>query len=293
MIPVTAERTPRCLAWLERADPVLLLLRGSLVVLLINSNDDTVLLLTVATVCVVALPNPPVLCSPWLWTALFVGVGLRQLWVWESLDDHVAATTYWVGAVALGLRAKDVRGTLSASARFLVGTIFACAVAWKVGAGEYLDGTFWRHTLLFDERFEWVARVVGDTSPAMIDANHESYARLSRVAAERGASPGATLVHGARLAPLAAAFTWWGVVVEAAVAAAFLSPLPARWAWTRHATLAAFALSTYLVVPVAGFIALLALLASAQVTTGRQRGAYHAAAIALLAWAGVWPVVFL
>ena len=281
--------TADVVARLRAMDPLLLLLRASLVALLVNSNDDPLQMIAMAAVCLVALPRPGLLHQPWLWAALFVAVGLRQLATWHTLDDHVVATTYWCGAVALGLGAQDRRATLATSARFLVGALFAFAAAWKLLSGQFADGTFFRYALLFDDRFEVVGRVVGGTTESVRAAS------LGPVSALLGGSPSGEVVlrEGSNAVGLALVMTWWGIVVEAAIAATFLLPLPVRWQWSRHASLVAFAATTYLVVPVGGFGVLLLVLGSAQARSDRLRVAYVVGMAVLVVWAALWPLVFL
>ena len=92
---------------------------------------------------------------------------------------------------------------------------------------------------------------------------------------------------------LAAVFPGWGILIESAVAVAFLVPLRRRWEGLRPATLIAFAAATYLVVPVGGFGTLLLVLGSAQTSSDRLRVAYLWGAVGLLLWAAAWPIIFL
>lgn len=290
-VAATAQRPggpARWLTLLRAADPLLLLLRASLLVLLINSNDDTAVQLSVAVVCAVALPRPSLLKRPWFWLALFAAVGTRQLLTWHTIDDHIIATTYWCGAVGLCLTARDACGALAATARLLVGSLFAFAAAWKLRSGEFLDGSFFRYTLLFDDRFEDPARLVGGTTDAMRQAN---LAELGSLHAADGADE-IVAREGPRNAAVASVFTGWGVVIESLVAVTFLVPLRQRWGWVRHAALVAFAATTYAVVPVGGFGTLLVVLGAAQTTTERSRTAYYLGGVALIVWSAIWPVLF-
>jgi hypothetical protein len=270
-------------------DPLLLLARWSLLALLVNSNDDAVVLVGVAIAAVVALPRRGLLLSPWFWAAAFALIGARQLATWHSIDDHIIVTTYWCLALALGLGARAVLPTLAASARLIVGLVFALAAAWKLGSGEFIDGTFFRYSLLFDDRFEAIARHVGGTSSSELRANIDA---LNALAAQPSAGSTTPLVEGARNVEVAWWFTAWGVAIESAVALAFLAPLRARHRWLRPATLLTFAGTTYAIVPVGGFGTLLMLLGAAQTTSERLRMTYLAAGVALLAWSAVWPILF-
>jgi hypothetical protein len=275
---------------LLEAEPLLLLARCSLLVVLINSHLDPPVFVLMAVACVVALPNPRIVLSPWFWAGLFVGIGTRQLSDWHTIDDHIVATTYWCGALALGLAAQDRRGTLAASARLLIGMVFAFATAWKLGSGEFIDGRFFRYTLLFDDRFRSIAHVIGGTPGVMDMANHDGLHALGRAD-----TTGATMLlrEGSRNVGVAWTMTIWGVLVEAAVAVSFLVPLRRHWAWLRHAALYAFAVTAYVIVPVGGFGVLLLVLGSATADTPPGRAGYVVGAAGLVAWAGIWPVVFL
>lgn len=274
---------------LRDAEPVLLLAGASLLAVLVISNDDPWVFLGMAAVCFVALPRPKLLLRPWLWGGLFLAVGLRQLATWHTIDDHAIAATYWCGALALGLRARDVEGALAASARYLMGGVFAFAAGWKLSSGQFTDGTFFRYSLLFDDRFEAVADVIGGTTGEL---RRDGVTTVDAVLF--GADPvSATVAEGPRNEPLAQAFTWWGIVIETAVAVTFLLPLRERWGWVRHAALLGFAGTTYLVVPIGGFGTLLLVLGAAMVTTDRARLAYYVGAVGLLVWSGIWPLVFL
>jgi hypothetical protein len=277
--------------WLDAVratDPLLLLLRASLLALLVNSNDDRVVLLSVAVVCVVALPRKGILLSPWFWAALFVLVGVRQLASWQRFDDHIIATTYWCGALALGLRAHAPGRTIAASARLLIAGIFTFATAWKLRSGEFIDGTFFRYSLLFDDRFETPARLIGGTSRTVLRTNLDA---LHALDAGGGVSD-VTLQEGPRNLVLAQAFTYWGAVIESSITLAFLVPLRRRWGWVRHLVLGAFVVTTYAVVPVGGFGTLLLVLGAAQAASDRVRFAYYGGTVALLIWSGLWPQVF-
>ena len=271
-------------------DPVLLIARWSLLVLLVNSNEDPIVFVGLAIVAAVALPRPSIVLSPWFWAAAFVVIGLRQLATWHTVDDHIVVTTYWCAALALGLTARDARATLAASARLLLGVVFALAAAWKLGSGQFIDGTFFRFTLLFDDRFETVARWIGGSTPQDHRANVDA---VNALLALDGRGPAAALVEGPRNILLAGVFTAWGVAIESAIAVSFLLPLRRRYEWLRHACLLAFAGTTYLIVPVGGFGTLLMLLGASQSSSERMRMTYLVAGLGLLVWAGVWPLIFL
>lgn len=161
--------------------------------------------------------------------------------------------------------------------RWLVGSAFLCAILWKgLLAPDFLDARFFRVTLVTDERFADLARAVGGLTDPQLDAN-----RAALVALPPGAEllDGPVLVEPPALRRLGLMLTWGGFVLEGLVAAAFLSPWPARLHRARHGLLLGFAALTYAVAPVAGFGWLLAAMGLAQcaVSDRALRLAYLAA----------------
>ena len=213
-------------------------------------------------------PHVQLAYETWILAAGLVGAALIA--GWPLHDNHISLLAYGCLAVALALRAPRPGVTLGESARLLVGLAFACAVVWKLlWSPDYLDGRFFRVTLLTDERFANAAMLFGDLTRAELESNRRALEPLP---------PGAELLDPPAIAQppafetLAAVSTWGALLFEAAVAAAFL--LPVRTA-ARHALLLAFCVVTYAFAPVAGFGWLLLILGVAQ--SGPRQGALHVA----------------
>jgi hypothetical protein len=130
---------------------------------------------------------------------------------------------------------------------------------------------------------------VGGTTSVQLRQNVDT---LGDLVTQPAAGEAARLREGPRNAAVATTFTIWGVCIEAAVAIAFLAPLRARHEWLRPATLLAFGCTTYAIVPVGGFGALLMLLGAAQTSRERWRTIYLVACLVLFVWAGVWRCIF-
>jgi hypothetical protein len=151
---------------------------------------------------------------------------------------------------------------LAGSSRLLIALAFAFAVLWKVALSPgFMDGRFFRITLLTDPRFGAATQLFGGLSKAELDANREAVVPLPH---------GAELIdppevrEPPRLRAFATIPTWGIVALEALVAATMLAP--ARWTgpW-RHTVLLAFCGITYAFAPVAGFGWLLLVMGLAQV----------------------------
>jgi hypothetical protein len=157
-------------------------------------------------------------------------------------------------------------------------------VASKVRWGEFVDGSFFEATVLLDDRFSWLAHIAGIPDPA---ANHAAFAELAATGGP------VALQSGPRLAPLVWLLTAGTLVVEAGVAVAYL--LPSRWSWLprlRSTLLVVFCVTTYAIVPVAGFGGILLVMAAADRRFDRAGRIRHlAGAAALYAWGIVWTAL--
>ena len=125
--------------------------------------------------------------------------------------------------------------TLAASSRWLLGAAFAMAVLWKaVLSPDYIDGRFFRVTLLTDERFADASLVFGGLSRDQMAENREFLEPLPE-GAELLTPP--AFVEPPRLRAFAAAATWGGLLLEASIALFCLIPAGGRMQLARHAAL--------------------------------------------------------
>lgn len=274
---------------IRNLDWFLLVARLTLVLAILNTNEHPLLFVFTAAVAVAVFLNERALNTPWLWFGLFAAMGTVQLADWYRVDDHIAVTTYWVGAVGLSRLASDPRAMLATTARLLIGLVFLFAFGWKVGSGQFADATFFRYTLIADDRFEAIATSFGGIDDADYDANQ---AAISSMRAGAHTEP-LELDEGPRNQELAAVMTGWGILIEVAIAAAFLLPL--RWRRTEYVRcglLLAFGATTYAVIPVGGFGSLLLVLGLAQSRDVRLRDIYVVGVGAVLAWSMVWYALF-
>jgi|SRR3954471_3481345 len=205
----------------------------------------------ILAVAVLMILSPALLRSALAWGAIAVMVAVRIADDWPLADNHVYLLGYWAFAIALSLRARAPEDTLAFSSRWLIGLAFVFAVLWKTMLSpDFLDGRFFRVTLLTDPRFGDAAQLIGGLSSGQLAANRKALELLP---------PGAELLdpasieEPARLRLLASVATWGIVALEAAVALAMLLPAPAVGSSVRHAALLLFCGTTYLFAPVAGF----------------------------------------
>jgi hypothetical protein len=249
---------------------------ATLVVVLLATTGAWYVAAPVSLLAGAALVFPELRDRPQLWWALVgcLGAGVHQ--VWAQADNHQYLIVYWVLVVALAASSVDPAGARALAARWLLAAVFVLATLWKLTNPDFVDGSFFEFTLLTDSRFEPVASVIGGIDAADLEVNRTVFDTME------GAAPGAAvglLGHTSRLALLADVLTVWTLVIEGAVALAFLSPGATRLGRHRDHLLIAFIVTTYLAAPVLGFGWLLLVLGLAQCrsTTGHLRVAYVAA----------------
>ncbi len=120
---------------------------------------------------------------------------------------------------------------------------------------DYIDGRFFRVTLLTDERFADASLVFGGLSRDQMAENRAFLEPLPE-GAELLEPP--AFVEPPRLRAFAAVATWGGLALEAMVALLCLIPRRSfaeaeRIQLARHASLLVFCVTTYALAPVAGF----------------------------------------
>jgi len=268
---------------LDRVSGLALVLRMTAVLLLLRPQGPPLVHTAYLGVGTVALLVPAALTSPYLWFTAASIVAVRIASDWPLADNHVYLLAYWCVALGLALGSATPSPAMSRTARWLIALAMAFAVFWKcVLSPDYLDGRFFRMTLIVDERFEDVVRLAGGMSRDEMARHRLALTPLS---------PGAELADDELLVEppafhrLALALTWGALIWELVLAVVFLAPLPAALQWIRHALLLAFCTLVYPVAPVAGFGWLLLAMGLSQVSAGETawRRAY------VLVW--LWVLV--
>jgi hypothetical protein len=189
-----------------------------------------------------------ILLAPWTWFGLAALTGLRVVLDWPLPDNHAYLLSYTCLAIGLASVAPLPAPTLARASRWLIGLAFALAVLWKAFlAPEYVDGRFFRVTLMTDDRFAHATMFFGGIDQAQLETNREALAGLPE-GAELLDPP--QLVEPNRFKVFAWLATWGTLVLEGAVALAFLLPVAG---WLRHVSLLGFVALTYAFAPVAGF----------------------------------------
>lgn len=278
------------------------------IILLLRPLDVWWLAPWALTAACLSLVVRPVRRAPLTWFVIALLVAARVVVVWPLSDNHIYLLAYWCLAIGLALSSPISAATLSASSRWLLGAAFGLAVLWKaVLSPDYVDGRFFRVTLMTDERFADASLVFGGLSRDQMAENRRFLEPLPEGAALLTPPP---FVEPPRLRVFAAVATWGGLLLEAAIAVLSLIPLEGlsrrslatagRLQVARHASLLAFCVTTYALAPVAGFGWLLSAMGLAQCRhdQGVLRGAYVATFVLILLyteipWTGIladWAV---
>ena len=226
------------------------LLRLTLIELLLRPGGPWGILPFVLVLSCAGLIFTPVLRSPALWIALFLMIGARIFVDWPIPDNHIYLLAYWCLAIFLSLLSPMSRETLAKSSRLLLGFAFVLAVLWKgFLSPDYMDGRFFRVTLLTDGRFSGPVLLFGGLTSDQLEQDRQYLTPLPG---------GAELLHPPKLIEPAALqrfvsiATWGSLFLEGLIALLFLIPTQKVY-WARHVVLLLFCLVTYPFAPVAGF----------------------------------------
>jgi hypothetical protein len=249
-------------------------LRLTLLILLLRPPGEGMLRGLTWLVAGLALVMPTLVRSAVVWLILTALVLARLVADWPLSDNHIYLLAYWCLGVGLCLMVSEPLDAVARMSRGLVAGAFLCAILWKgLLAPDFLDARFFRVTLVTDERFAELSRTVGGLTDAQLESN-----RAALVPLPAGAEllDGPVLVETPALRRIGLALTWGGLLLETAIALAFLSRWPRALHDARHVLLITFACVTYAAAPVAGFGWLLAAMGLAQCegTQLKVRAAY-------------------
>ncbi len=254
-------------------DPVLLAARLSLADLALRPIGVGWLRPGLLALAVLGLVLPSLAKHPGFWLALAALTAFRVVWTWPLADNHAYLLAYWCLALAVSTREVDPRPALAWSGRMLLGLVFALAVLWKAISPDYLDGRFFRVTLVTDERLASYAVLIGGLDGEELRERREQLTRHVD-----GAPIAAALLplEPARFRAAAWLATWGVIAIEALLALAFLGSPRRALARIRDPLLLAFCSVTYLFAPVSGFGWLLIALGVAQTDpeSWRTRASY-------------------
>jgi hypothetical protein len=206
------------------------------------------------------------LTKPQFWYVVATLLGTTVYLNWESSDNHKYLFVYWSLALcgAFSLPQVQQQQALATSSRWIIGLCMLLAVIWKLAMPDYRNGSFFQFTLLVDERFAHFTSAAADV-PLKTLADNRALEAMLREGHLLGANiQSVWLGSSTAVQTLAWAMTWWTVLIEGLLAAAFLMPDRRGVAVARNTLLLLFAATTYLIAPVRAFGWILMLLGLAQ-----------------------------
>jgi hypothetical protein len=249
--------------------PVNLALRLTLLSMLLRPIGAGVVRPCILALAAAGLLLPGLLRQPGLWMALTVLTGLRVILDWSLADNHAYLLCYWCLAVSIALCSRALSLCLALNGRLLIGFAFVFATLWKaVLSPDYLDGRFFRVTLLTDPRFAGFAQLAGGVLPEQFE---ELRAFVKQHVDGQLFAPSVFPAEPPQFLQLARFMTWWTVAIEGAIALTFLWPMGRGLSKARDAILLTFCVTTYAVATVAGFGWLLLALGVAQCEPERRK----------------------
>jgi hypothetical protein len=238
--------------------------------------------LPVVLCAALGLALPAALRSPALWLALGALTAWPVVARWPFADNHEYLTVLWCLSLALALATRAPAALGAHYGRRLLGLAFLFATVWKLFLSpDFVDGRFFRLTLLSDARFETFAVAAGGMTFEEWAANDDA---IDALISEETPPESFRLIEPPALRRLAHALTLFTGAIEALVAAAFLLPPRSALARARDALLLLFVATTFSFATVQGFGWLLVSLGLAQSEGARPRTrAAYLAAFALVA----------
>lgn len=246
-----------------------LALRLTLLDLLLHPIGEESIRFAILGLAVAGLLLPGLLKRPALWGILTILTGSRVLFDWPLPDNHAYLLSYWCLAITVSCCVEDRDRGLAVQGRWLIAAVFGFATLWKlVLAPDFVDGTFFRVTLLTDPRFEAMTRLIGGLSIEEINA---ARAALSRHSDGGTLDSVAAAMPSAWMKGLAFAITGWTLAIEFALCVAFLWRRGVGPSKYRDALLILFCATTYAVATVDGFGWLLIAMGVAQSEFERPR----------------------
>ena len=225
---------------------------------------------------------PRLMRSKGAWITLSSLLVINNLWHWSLLVNHEYLTTYWVLACTLALYSSAPEKVLAWNGRLLIGLCFLVATIWKFLGGEYLDGSFLHLTFLLDSRLALGAYLLGGVEGDILQQNRLLFDTMQTT----GNIAPQALQSSPRMAAMSLILSYWTIFIEAIVALSFLLPRPKRFVQLRYGILLLFIFTTYTVIPVLAFGALLLIMGLAQCMQDRSgwNGFYLGTLLLLPLW---------
>ena len=279
--------------WLDELlePPVyLLVLRLTTILLLLHGIDHWLwTMLPEKLLATAMLLRPRLVRQRWVWLAMSLCLMVHNLWHWSNLVNHEYLYTYWVLVCTIAVWSRTPRQVLSWNARWIIGLCFFFATLWKFLGGEYLDGSFLHLTFLLDHRLAMGAVLFGGLDLTTLAENRQLFETMQTSAAVLESQQ---LVTTPRMAAASLVLSYWTIFIEGLVAVSFLLTMPRWLSQNRDWVLMVFVITTYAVIPVLGFGALLMVMGLIQTKNSLIARIYLGLLILMPIWMPLPQVIF-
>ncbi len=194
------------------------------------------------------------------WLALTSLQSFAIFYTWGSSDNHKYLIAYWFFTLYLALLSskgnKDFfKDFCASSARYLIAGAMLFAALAKIIHPEYVNGDFFRVTLLTDGRFQVFTSLLTDLDKSILEENYSTMKLMRNSAISEMSLQGLKEVNFWALF-----LTWWTILIEVIIGLLFLWNKKPLWG---HLFLITFMITTYSVATVTGFSLILCCLAYA------------------------------
>lgn len=241
-----------------------LVLRLTLILLFLYGSSTLILDVPLRIVCGLMLVSPALIAHQGLWVLVCGLIWCINAVNWLWIDNHQFLISYWCLVCALAVSSQDTDAVLAWNGRILTGLVFLFATFWKLLSGEYLNGSFLHYTFLTDDRVATVASLVGGLNPGVLSQNRLLESTL-KIMPDSSLSVILETSEALRVFTLGASY--WTLLIEGVVAAAFLL-VGLHWlARMRDWLLLLFVATTYFLLPVLGFAYVILIMGLAQCAT--------------------------
>lgn len=193
------------------------------------------------------------LSHPLFWLLLALLAGARIVYLWQDVDNHKYILFYWLCLLALAHALSDdalKQKLVLTNARFFLVFIMLGAAAQKLVSPSYMDSSFFELALLTDGRFRGLTALFGiDPGPALQAREFLGWFKSPYVTVQGNAI---VLPTPPALSALASFVTWYDLIIQIVIGAAFLLGRRAG-DLVGHTALLLFIFTAYFAAPVIGF----------------------------------------
>ena len=180
-----------------------------------------------------------------LWLGLSALFASYIILHWQLIDNHIYLWGYWTLANFLCLLTKKPIHSLQISAKSLIFSCMFFAVFQKINP-VYLSSDFFYYTLITDNRFFFIGRLIDYNMIELINQNNMLISEMKSFTKSVILSSGPHILNS-----VATFLTWYTIIIEGIICTLFALPRRFAHEW-QHWFLFLF-FTVYFVLPIEGF----------------------------------------